>query len=254
MKLILKHPTKVPQINQGFGDKTDPTMLPKYIAIGLKGHNGLDYQAPEGTPIMAMHDGTVTYAGLDGSNGNLIVIKTDREFDYLDGQSYFKTFYGHLQTGGFKVKLNDKVKVGQVIALSGNTGMSFGGHLHMGLKPVLLNEEDWTWFNLEQNNGYNGAIDPTLYLPPVAEFQTPMKYGDTGYDVEKIQAFLLRHKYMAPFIDSIGFGTYGPKTAIAVYKFQLEFCNLSFWEKLTLKGKMSKVGPKTLAKLNELYS
>ena len=251
-KLQLKHPTKVPQINQGFGDKTDPTMLPKYQALGMKGHNGLDYNAPEGTPVLASHDGTIVYAGLDGSNGNLIVIKTDSQFDYLEGQSFFKTLYGHLETGSFKVTAGTKVKVGQVIALSGNTGMSFGAHLHFGLKPVIQGEDEWTWFNLEQNNGYNGAIDPTPYLPPVKEFNLPIKYGDTSHDVEKLQAFLIRHKYLT-IPEGVALGYYGSITADAVYKFQIDNGLLNILEKRLLKGKGSRVGTKTINKLNEIY-
>lgn len=248
MKLLLKHPTKKVQINQGFGDKTDPTMLPKYIAIGLKGHNGLDYNAPEGTPIMAMHDGTVTYAGLDGSNGNLIVIMTDRMFDYKDGEAFYKTYYGHLQTGSFKVTAGQKVKCGDVIACSGNTGMSFGAHLHMGLKPFLQGEQPWVWYNLEQNEGYNGAIDPTPYLPLVEEFQSPIKFGDESYDVEKLQAFLIRNKYMQP-VSKLGY--YGEKTRQAVLKFQIDHCNLSWYERTVLRGKVC--GAKTITQLNLHY-
>lgn len=248
VKLQLKHPTKVPEINQGFGDKTDPAMLPKYVAIGLKGHNGLDYNATEGSPILASHNGTVVYAGLDGSNGNLIVIKTDTMFDYLDGQSYFKTFYGHLQTGSFKVTAGTKVKCGQQIASAGNTGMSFGAHLHFGFKPVRQGEDEWTWFNLEQNNGYNGAIDPTPYLPPVAEFQSIIKFGDESYDVEKLQAFLIRNKYMSP-VPQLGY--YGELTRRAVLSFQITHCSLSWYEQYVLRGKL--VGQKTIIKLNELY-
>ena len=248
MKLILKHPTKKVQINQGFGDKTDPTMLPKYIAIGLKGHNGLDYNAPEGTPIMATHDGTVTYAGLDGSNGNLIVIMTDRMFDYKDGEAYYKTYYGHLQTGSFKVTAGHKVKCGDVIALSGNTGMSFGSHLHMGGKWVRQGEQPWIWYNIEQNDGYNGASDPTPYLPPVEEFASPIKFGDESYDVEKLQAFLIRNKYMQP-VSKLGF--FGEKTREAVLKFQIEYCNISWYERTVLRGKL--VGNKTITQLNLHY-
>jgi hypothetical protein len=247
MKLLLQHPTKVPQINQGFGDKTDPAMLPKYITIGLKGHNGLDYQAPEGTPIMAMHDGTVVYAGLDGSNGNLIVIMTDKMFDYKDGEAFYKTYYGHLQTGSFKVTAGQKVKCGDVIACAGNTGMSFGAHLHMGLKPVQKGENDWTWYNLD-TSGFNGAIDPAPYLPPVEEFQSPIKFGDESYDVEKLQAFLIRNKYMQP-VSKLGY--FGKITQEAVLKFQIEHCNLSWYERTVLKGRI--VGTKTIKKLNELY-
>lgn len=248
MKLILRHPTNKVQINQGFGDKTDPTMLSKYQAIGMKGHNGLDYQAPEGTPIYAAHDGEVTYAGLDGSNGNLIVILTNRDFDYKDSTCFFKTYYGHLKTGSFKVTAGTKVKCGDLIALSGNTGMSFGAHLHFGLKPVEQGEQPWIWYNIAQQDGYNGAINPSDYLPPVQEFQTPIKFGDESYDVEKLQAFMIRHKYMQP-VSSLGY--YGKLTQEAVFKFQLEHCNLSWYEKNILKGKVC--GEKTITKLNELY-
>lgn len=249
MKLLLKHPTKKVQINQGFGaEKTAPEMLEKYIAIGMKGHNGLDYNAPEGTPIMAMHDGTVTYAGLDGSNGNLIVIMTDRMFDYKDTQAYAKTYYGHLQTGSFKVTAGQKVKCGDVIALSGNTGMSFGAHLHAGVKWVQKGEQDWQWYNLEQNEGYNGATDPMQFLPPVEEFQSPIKFGDESYDVEKLQAFLIRNKYMQP-VSKLGF--FGEKTREAVLKFQIEHCNLSWYERTVLRGKVC--GVKTIKKINEVY-
>lgn len=248
MKLLLKHPTKKVQINQGFGaEKTAPEMLEKYIAIGMKGHNGLDYNAPEGTPIMAMHDGTVTYAGLDGSNGNLIVIMTDKAFDYKDSEAYFKTYYGHLQTGSFKVTAGQKVKCGDVIACAGNTGMSFGSHLHMGVKPVQKGENDWTWYNID-TSGYNGAVDPTPYLPPVEEFQTPIKFGDESYDVEKLQAFLIRNKYMQP-VSKLGY--YGKLTSEAVLKFQIEHCNISWYERTVLRGKL--VGNKTLSMLNKLY-
>ena len=78
MKLLLQHPVKNVQINQKFGENA----LPLYKQIGLKGHNGIDYHAPDGTPVLASHDGTITYAGLDGSNGNLVVIMTDEMYDY----------------------------------------------------------------------------------------------------------------------------------------------------------------------------
>lgn len=246
MKLSLKHPLKNISITQGFGEaRTSPDMLPKYQAIGLKGHNGLDYMALEGTPVMAMHDGVVVYAGLDGSNGNLVVIMTNEMFDYKDGQAFYKTFYGHLQTGSFKVTAGDKVKCGQVLALSGNTGMSFGGHLHMGGKWVRQGEQPWIWYNLDSADGYNGASDPTPYLPQVQEFTKSLKFGDRGDDVAKLQAFLIRTKYMPPVAE---LGTYGKITAKAVLAFQLDNIKLEWYEK---KGLF--VGKKTLEALNNKY-
>lgn len=241
MRILLQHPVKKVSINQSFGN-----VDPMYTNIGLKGHNGLDYHAPDGTPVLAAHDGTVTYAGLDGSNGNLIVIMTDSTFDYNGTQSYFKSLYCHLKTGTYKVTAGDKVKVGQVIALADNSGMSTGSHLHFGFKPVLQGEQPWQWYNLEQDNGYNGAIDPKPYLPEYQEFTVDLKMGDTGDEVEKMQAFLIRHKYMRP-VTTLGF--YGEITANALLNFQIaNIKDLSWYERYVMKGKT--FGPKTRKAFN----
>ena len=164
MKLELWRPVKPFQVFQGYGaENTDPRMVEKYKALGLKGHNGFDIFAPHGTPVRAAHKGEVVVAGLDGSNGTIVVLKTLDKFDYKDTQVYFKTLYGHL-VKEVSVLVGDTIEVGQVIGFADNTGFSTGDHLHFGLKPVEVGEEDWKWWNIEQDNGYNGAIDPTPYI------------------------------------------------------------------------------------------
>lgn len=161
MKLQLSYPLNLPfHISQKFGENLNPL----YVKLGMKGHNGYDLVAKDGTPVYAAHDGEVTYAGLDGSNGVLVVIKTNEQYDYQEGQSYFKTMYGHLKTGSIKVTVTQKVRKGEQIAEADNTGASTGSHLHWGLKPIAKGEQDWIWWNVEQENGYNGAIDPTPYM------------------------------------------------------------------------------------------
>ena len=246
IQLKLQFPTKIVSVNQPFGANDTPI----YSQLHMKGHNGIDFFAPDGTPVLAAHNGTIVYAGLDGSNGNLVVIKTDTQFDYLNGQSFYKTLYGHLKTGTYLVTAGDKVKVGQQLAQADNTGASLGSHLHFGLKPVQQGEADWVWYNLEQDNGYNGAIDPTPYLPPVQEFQTPIKFGDSGTIVEKLQAFLIRHKYLNIPV-GVSMGYYGELTRQAVLTFQIANCNLSWYERYVLRGRL--IGQKTITKLNELY-
>lgn len=240
MKLQLAFPVTEVTINQHFGN-----VDPMYTKIGLKGHNGDDFYAPDGTPVFAAHDGVVTYAGLDGSNGNLIVIKTNEQFDYLNGQAYYKTLYGHLKTGTYQVTAGQSVTRGQILALADNTGLSTGSHLHFGLKPVQQGEKDWEWYNLEQDNGYNGAIDPAPYLGVISQFNTPLKKRDTGFEVEKVQALLLRGQFMSP-VDKLGY--YGDLTSSALLRFQLKFCDLSWYERYVLRG--SVCGPKTLTALN----
>jgi Peptidase family M23/Domain of unknown function (DUF4157) len=92
-------------------------------------HDGVDYAMPEGTSIGAAADGTVLQASDRGDGyGNTVLI---------DHCGKYVTRYGHLS--GYKVKKDDKVTKGQVVALSGNTGHSTGPHLHFEIR------EGGTW-------------------------------------------------------------------------------------------------------------
>lgn len=83
-------------------------------------HHGIDYLIPEGTPIFATADGTIeSLSDQISSRGKAIVV------DHGNG---YKTSYGHLSK--IRVKKGDKVKRGDIIALSGNSGLSFAPHLH----------------------------------------------------------------------------------------------------------------------------
>ena len=88
-------------------------------------HNGVDYAASTGTPVWAAAEGTVTFAGVRGANGNLVSI------EHADGYS---THYAHLHriTPGITrgVEVQQRQRIGQV----GSTGRSTGPHLHFGLK------------------------------------------------------------------------------------------------------------------------
>ena len=244
MKLKLIYPVSNVTITQKYGENA----IPLYKDLKMVGHNGLDFYAPDGTPVLASHGGVVTYVGLDGANGNLVVVKTTEQFEYLSGKSYYKTLYGHLKTGTFKVTAGQIVKAGDKLAEADNTGASTGSHLHFGLKPVRQGEEDWMWYNLEQDNGYNGAIDPLPFFQRATEFRTKMKKGDKSFEVEKLQTFLVGKKLMQPVYGE-EFGHYGKKTAAAVYQFMKNTGKLSAWEKLYWRGET--VGDKTLIELNK---
>jgi murein DD-endopeptidase MepM/ murein hydrolase activator NlpD len=82
-------------------------------------HTGEDYAAPTGTTVMAAASGTVVYAGYDGAYGNRVVIQHD------DG---YYTTYNHLSQ--INVSVGQEVTVGDKIGEVGNTGNSFGSHLH----------------------------------------------------------------------------------------------------------------------------
>ena len=86
----------------------------------LKGeHSGTDFRAATGTPIRAPADGVVIGTEDLFFTGNTL---------FLDHGGGLVTFYAHLSR--FKRRVGDKIKQGEIIALSGNTGRSTGPHLH----------------------------------------------------------------------------------------------------------------------------
>jgi len=169
MKLQLSSPLKIPiKINQYFGANATNV----YKQEGMPGHNGIDFYAPHATPVYACHDGRA-YFQIDSAGGHGIVLITNQPFDYQDGQAYFKTIYWHLcdstKEPQFKSPIQDfpwgkDVTRGDFIGYADNTGLSTGDHLHFGLKPVAQGESSNSWYNVEQNNGYFGAIDPAPYF------------------------------------------------------------------------------------------
>lgn len=162
--LTLHYPVKPWQVTQSFGGNGE---WYRKNGINIKGHNGIDAVAPNGTPVRASHDGEVTFTGEDGSGGLGVVIRTNERFTYEGKQKYFKTIYWHLLPNSFAVKPGQMVKAGQLIGLADNTGFSTGSHLHFSLKPIESGEPKGVWYNVKQDNGYMGAIDPTPFFSGV---------------------------------------------------------------------------------------
>ncbi|WP_379966201.1 M23 family metallopeptidase [Epilithonimonas sp. UC225_85] len=82
-------------------------------------HKGLDIAVAYGSPVKCAAAGKVIFAGVKGGYGNCVIV------EHGNGLA---TLYGHLSE--LLVETNDRVKVGQIIAKSGNTGRSTGPHLH----------------------------------------------------------------------------------------------------------------------------
>lgn len=137
-------------ITQSFGNK-DITFNGKlvknyYSKWNLNGHNGIDYGTPLGTPVYAPHNGEVLEAAFDeGGYGKYIKIENDTEGSVL----------AHLQS--IVIQVGFKVKEGDIIGYTNNTGASTGPHLHWGYYRKPRNK----------NNGYNGFVDPTPYIGSV---------------------------------------------------------------------------------------
>ena len=96
-------------------------------AFGNAGHRGTDIPAPEGTPILAAHSGTVLVSGWNDSYGNQVL---------LDSGTGLSTRYAHMTA--FIVTSGQTVTAGQTLGYVGSTGDSTGNHLHF---EVMLNGE-----------------------------------------------------------------------------------------------------------------
>lgn len=242
MQLKLNYPLKDVFVTQSFGKNATDV----YAGLGMKGHSGVDFRAPDGTPVLASHDGRVTYAGYDGAGGLTIVIRTEEQFEDVNGKpTYWKTIFCHLKKNTLKVTGGQSVKAGQVIAEADNTGLSTGSHLHFGLKPIYKGEEDWQWMNSEQTNGFYGAVDPQPYfLTEFVPFKKPIKFGQRGDEVEALQAFLVRNGFLK-MPPNTPFGYYGKLTQEAVKNFQIS--------KGITHNNGIQAGPQTIAALNKHY-
>jgi murein DD-endopeptidase MepM/ murein hydrolase activator NlpD len=86
-------------------------------------HTGQDFAAPTGTPVKAVHSGTITEAGWAGSYGYRIVLTLD------DGT---EIWYCHLSS---MVQTSGEVTTGDTIGRVGSTGNSSGPHLHLEVRP-----------------------------------------------------------------------------------------------------------------------
>jgi len=107
-------PDGVGRVTQWYGENVD-----WYAPYGLAGHEGIDYGAPVGTPVLAAHDGAcVVKQG--AIYGTYIEVLGDGH----------RTLYAHLSA--VDVADGERVRVGQQIGKVGNTGRSTGAHLHFG--------------------------------------------------------------------------------------------------------------------------
>jgi len=120
-KALMKTPINGARLSSSFGMRKHP------ISGFTKMHQGTDFAAPMGTPIMASGTGTVTRAKWCGGGGNCIKIKHN---------STYETIYAHMKSFAKGIKVGKKVRQGQIIGFVGSTGMSTGPHLHY---EVIIN-------------------------------------------------------------------------------------------------------------------
>lgn len=114
------HPVLNAKITSRYGRRKDP------FHTGSRGfHTGLDFAGAQGAPILAVADGVVSFAGVNGGYGNTVII---------DHENGYKTMYAHCSK--ITIDQGTKVSTGTVIGAIGRTGSATGPHLHF---EVFLN-------------------------------------------------------------------------------------------------------------------
>lgn len=134
-KQFLKAPLRYSYISSGYSlNRMHP------ILSTIRPHQAIDYAAPQGTPVVAIGDGRVEWAGWKGWNG--IIVKLKHNGTYTSA-------YGHLSRVAQGITEGAVVRQGQVIGYVGSTGMSTGPHLD---------------FRIWKNDAYVNPL--TIQMPP----------------------------------------------------------------------------------------
>ncbi len=127
-KGLMRTPVDGAHLTSGFGMRFHPLLA--YSRM----HQGIDFGAPTGSPILAAASGTITFAGPHGGHGNYVMLRHTKELT---------TAYAHMSR--FAVRPGQSVTQGQVIGYVGSTGLSTGPHLHyeiwlrgQAVNPVAL--------------------------------------------------------------------------------------------------------------------
>lgn len=143
----------------GFTMPFDGVVTSRYKYRNGKFHNGIDIDLVTGDTVVCAWDGVVRYAEPNsGGYGNLVIV---RHYNGLE------TYYAHLSK--LLTFSGQKVKSGDVLGLGGNTGHSFGSHLHFEVRfyDNTINPEEVIDFKQKQLKDPNLFLHKTLFRPGV---------------------------------------------------------------------------------------
>ncbi len=115
-KAFLRTPVDFTRISSGFSVARYHPILHR-----MRAHMGVDYAAPNGTPIRAASNGKVAFKGMKGGYGNTLI---------LQHAGSYSTLYGHMSGFARNIRQGSPVQQGQVIGYVGHSGLATGPHLH----------------------------------------------------------------------------------------------------------------------------
>lgn len=198
----LTPPFPINTIDNPFGPAAG-VLLAYYETLGIKGHPGIDFNVPWGTPIPCAIGNSVVSALLSQDNPNLMAFRAVNTI-YEDETGCYEIQYGHVSS--MNVKIGQTLNQGDVVANVGNTGDVFtetdgvltevseasklagshaGAHLHFQVRIIVkelatgqidaskhyLNDgigelilDGYRYYVPEWDNGYDGCVDPTLFF------------------------------------------------------------------------------------------
>jgi murein DD-endopeptidase MepM/ murein hydrolase activator NlpD len=137
-RFFLKSPLKFdPRVTSGFSRARRHPVL-NYV----RAHNGVDYAAPTGAPIVAVAGGVVTFAGWTSGGGRTVKLRHSGGYD---------SEYLHMSAIASGVRVGARVGQGEMVGRVGRTGLATGPHLHYGLK---------------RNGRYVNPVREHLNMPP----------------------------------------------------------------------------------------
>ena len=127
---FLRTPVKFSRISSGFGTRKHP------ILKTWRAHNGVDYAASTGTPILATASGKVIHAGTKGGYGRTVILRHAGKFT---------TLYGHMSKLGAGIRNGSTVQQGDVIGYIGSSGLATGPHLHYEFRVDGVHQNPLTY-------------------------------------------------------------------------------------------------------------
>lgn len=119
VKTMMKKPVLAGRLGDGFGWRIHPILRDRRF------HEGVDYAAPFGSPIVAAADGMIEIIGEEAGYGKYVRVRHD--FGY-------ETTYAHISGVPRGLKVGSRIRRGQTIAYVGSTGLSTGPHLYFELR------------------------------------------------------------------------------------------------------------------------
>ena len=171
MAFRVKWPTQYGIITQAFGE--NPQVYNKF---GLPGHEGIDFQAPNGSELYSGADGFVSDVRLDGNSNPMQ--KPYGNQVRIQHEGGYTSIYAHMQE--VVVTRGQFVKAGQLIGLADNTGHSAGAHLHFALKKQGATARGETKYP-------HDLIDPTPFLDPFSAGRKPTQPEPPAQPSMKVQ-------------------------------------------------------------------